>query len=129
MTAEARYSDERAAAYFVDTLLARREAILRAYLERVSPLDDFAFEDEGLCARDLGVVYGTGAPGTVERLDADGDVAGRHTVGPDGRVCVPVPDAGYAVTRLRVARGASARPPMQVHSRDRRLLGVVRVEP
>ncbi len=132
IVAEGRYSDPAAARYFVDALLARRDAITRAYLERVSPLDDFAFEAEGLCARDLGVVYGTGAAGAVERLDEDGEVVGRHAVASDGRVCLPVSSDDYAVARLRVVRGEAARPPMQVHYRGGaapRLLGVLRVAP
>jgi hypothetical protein len=59
-------------------------------------------------------------------------VVARYPVDADGRVCLPVDDSAYAVARLRVVRGREERPPMQVHYRggsDRRLLGIVRVEP
>ena len=127
-----RLSDPEAAAYLVDTLLARRAKIGRAYLEAVTPLDNFTIEPHRLCAVDLGLVYGLAKQGVVEALDESGDVAARYTVAPDGRVCIPVREDGrYAVYRLRIARGKERTPPLQVHWKsgpDRRVLGIIRVE-
>ena len=87
---KAQLSDPEAAAYLVDTLLARRTKIGRSYLEAVTPLDDFATEPNRLCAVDLGMVYGLAKQSVVEGLDANDKVVTRHTVGSDGRVCIPV---------------------------------------
>jgi hypothetical protein len=129
---QARMSDPAAAAYLVDTLLARRAKIGRAYLDGVTPLDDFTIEPGRLCAVDLGVLYGLAKQGVVEALDADDNVLARYTVAADGRVCLPVREHGrYAVYRLRVARGTKRTPPLEVHWKSgerRRVLGIIRVE-
>jgi hypothetical protein len=125
-------SDPQAAAYLVDTLLARRDKIGHAYLEALTPLDDFTIAPESLCAVDLGVAYGLAKQGVVEALTGNNDVATRHTVDRSGRVCIPVREHGrYAVYRLRVVRGKKALPPMQVHFKTgpgRRILGLIRQE-
>jgi hypothetical protein len=68
----ARFSDELVAAvvtvgkydpgserYLIETLIARRDAILRRYLGRVSPLSDVVADQGGLCAVDLARKAGT----------------------------------------------------------------------
>lgn len=131
IVAEARLSDPAAAAYLVDTLLARREAVVRAHFAAVTPLHDFTIEAGRLCARDVGVVHGVARGGRVEALDADGEVVIRRAVAADGRACVPAAGGRYNVARLRIARGpGDVRPTMEVHYRggaDPRILGVIRV--
>lgn len=126
---QGRYGDRAAAAYVLDTLLARREKIGRAYLEAVSPLDEFTASGMGLCMRDLGVAYGLAAQGVVERLSGDGVVDSR-TVDALGRACIGLPaNDGYAVYRLRVRRGGEVRPPLAIHLKGGprpRVLGIVR---
>lgn len=128
-------SDTDAAKYLVSTLLARRETVGRVYLEALSPLDDFHFEQLSgqarLCAVDLGQVYRLARSGVVQLLDADDDVRSEHTVHKDGRVCIPVDGDGYRVERLRVVRGRDIKPVMQVHFRldgKPRVLGLIRKE-
>jgi hypothetical protein len=125
-------SDPEAAAYLVDTLMARRKKIGQAYLEALTALDDFTLEPNWLCAVDLGVAYGLAKYGVVEALDAGGAVAERYTVAPDGRVCIPVREHGnYVIYRLRIVRGRAEKPPMQVHFKTgpaRGILGLIREE-
>jgi hypothetical protein len=52
--------DER---YLIDTLIARRDAILRRYLSRLSPLSEVVATKRGLCATDLARQSGIVAPG------------------------------------------------------------------
>jgi hypothetical protein len=129
---KAQLSDPEAAAYLVDTLLARRTKIGKAYLEAVTPLDNFTIEQDRLCAVDLGIVYGLTKHSVVEALDESNDVAERYTVGPGGRVCIPVREHGrYAIYRLRVTRGKEPKPPLEVHFKTgaaRRILGIIRLE-
>jgi hypothetical protein len=130
IVAEGKYSEPGAAAYLVKTLMERRDAIGRAYLETVSPLDDFDAGPSGLCMTDLGVRYELATSGIVERLD-DERVVERRTVAGNGRVCVSVPrHDDYVVYRLRVRRGKDLRPPLEMHLKggDRpRILGVIRL--
>ncbi|MEZ4229153.1 MAG: hypothetical protein R3B89_08320 [Polyangiaceae bacterium] len=129
-------SDPEAAEYLVKTLLARREKVGRAYLEALSPLDDFHFErtpggDAQLCAVDLGLVYRLAHSGVVEVLDSDDRVVAEHTVHERGGVCLPVHGDGYQIRRLRVVRGRDVKPAMQVHFRldgRPRVLGLIRKE-
>ncbi len=130
IVAEGKLSDPAAARYLVNTLLARQRAIGRAYLEALSALDDFVITPERLCMTDLGVHYGLARSGVVEWLDGDKVIA---VQAPDaaGRICIrsPVSDA-YRVLRLRVRRGAAARPAMELHVKGgagARILGIVRV--
>ncbi|MEZ4373927.1 MAG: hypothetical protein R3B07_24105 [Polyangiaceae bacterium] len=129
-------SDADAESYLVDTLLARQRKVGKAFLEALSPLDDFHFERDArgalqLCAVDLGLVYQLGRSGVVEVLDADDHVKSEHTEHKDGRVCVPARGKGYEVSRLRVVRGRDVKPAMQVHYRldgTPRVLGLIRKE-
>lgn len=129
---QGQFSDPDAAAYVVDTLLARREAIGRAYLEAVSPLDEFSVGPAGLCMKDLGLAYGLAAGGVVERVH-DSRVVDSRAVDGRGRVCLALPTSdAYAVYRLRVRRGGDVRPPLEVHLKGGpkgRVLGVVRSMP
>lgn len=131
--AAGRLSDPAAAEYLVDTLMARREAIGAAFLEAVSPLDDFSVGDGELCGVDQSVRFGLKSSGLVEVLGPRNGVTMDATVTPDGAFCLPLSRfEGYRVLRLRVKRGREVRPVMQVHVRDDargpRILGLIRVE-
>jgi hypothetical protein len=140
LVATGQLSSPVAARALVDTLMARRENIGRAYLETVTPLDALHVEDAGgarkLCGVDLGTSYGIAHGGIVERIDDTGRVLDAITVANDGRACVDLnrqedrPAAGYVVVRLRVRRGAGDdRPAMQVHlAGGARVVGILRVE-
>lgn len=129
---QGRYSDPGAAAYVVDTLLARRDRIGRAYLEAVSPLDEFSAGPAGLCMKDLGVAHGLAADGVVERLRGSRVIDSR-AVDARGRACLALPATeAYVVYRLRTRRAGEARPPLEVHLKggsNARVLGVIRVVP
>ena len=132
IVAKGRLSDPDARAHLVDTLLARRWSIGRAYVEALSPLDDFRISEGSFCAVDLGVAYGLAKFGVVQVLDADERVQREYTVPKNGRVCIPIgSDDRYTIYRLRVARGRDVKPPVQVHLRAGsrpRILGVIREE-
>jgi hypothetical protein len=117
--------------YLVDTLLERAQKIGRAYIESVTALDWFRFEDGRLCAHDLGIVYDLADGGVVEVMQGR-RVVQAHVIGSDGEVCLSLP-AGerYRVLRMRVRRGHSVRPVMQVHvatTGEPRVLGLLRSE-
>ena len=132
IVAKGSLSDPDARAHLVDTLLARRWSIGRAYVEALSPLDDFRISEGSFCAVDLGVAYGLAKFGVVQVLDADERVQREYTVPKNGRVCIPIgSDDRYTIYRLRVARGRDVKPPVQVHLRAGsrpRILGVIREE-
>ena len=121
IVAEGQLSDPAAAAYLVDALLARRDAIGRAYLDRVTPLDELQVAGHWLCMVDMAVRHGVARGGQVE-LD------GRVTpIAADGRVCLELPRTdAYTIWRLRVRRADGLRPVMQVHLSAGRVLGIVR---
>jgi hypothetical protein len=129
---EGKFSDPEAAAYVVETLYARRTAIGRAYLEAVSPLDEWTVGSSGICAIDLGVFYGLATGGSVERLQGSRVVDSR-SVDSAGRVCLPLPASEtYTVYRLRVRRGSARRPPLEVHligGQSPRVVGIERIAP
>jgi len=129
IVAEGKLSDPAAARYLVDTLVARRDAIGRAYFERVSPLDEFALTSQQFCTTDLSVRYGFASHSVVEWLRGSSVVASR-AVNADGRVCVPAPhNDDYTVYRLRVRRGKETRPPLEIHfkaGKKPRILGIIR---
>ncbi|HYO95825.1 MAG TPA: hypothetical protein VER33_14990 [Polyangiaceae bacterium] len=132
IVAQGKMSDPAASAYLIDTLLARREAIGRAYLEQVTPLDELVVERSRLCAVDLGVRYGLASAGIVERMRG-ANVIDARVVDAWGRVCWPLAEGDdYTIYRLRTRRGRQARPPMEVHFKggDRpRVIGLLRVLP
>jgi hypothetical protein len=131
LVATGRLGDPRAAAYLVDAIMVRRQKIGMAYVEAVTPLDEFEVKDGRLCATDLGTRFGLAHGGIVERLDERDRVLETAVIEADGKVCLAPLESGYRVLRLRVNRGtADARPPMQVHVKDAsRVLGVIRIEP
>ncbi len=132
VVAQGQLTHPRAAAYLVDTLIARRNKVGAAYLETVTPLDRFTIEERRLCAVDLGMLHGLATSGTVQALDAEGTVGREYPVDTRGRVCIPLPaDDEYAIYRLRTRRGRDVRRPMQLHVRGGeapRVFGLIRVE-
>ena len=128
---QGQFSDPEATAHVIDTLLARRDLIGRAYLEAVSPLDEFSAGPAGLCMKDLGVTHGLAA-GVVERLRGS-HVLDSRAVDALGRVCLALPASdAYAVYRLRTRRGSDERRPLEVHLKggpNARVLGIIRVVP
>lgn len=125
IVAEARFTEPAAAAYLVDTLLARRDAIGAAYLDGVTPLDHFAVRGGALCAIDVARRHRVRDHGTLLLGDR------RLAIAADGAVCLPLPrDHGYHVLapRIRTARGTT--PPLQLHvvvdGAGARLVGLVR---
>jgi hypothetical protein len=131
IVAEGKLTNKEAEAYLIDTLVARRDAIGRAYLDRVSALDDFQLTSRRLCMTDLATFYGFADGGHVEWLSG-GEVRKTMPIGARGRTCVELRDAGeeYTVYRMRIRRGSDTRPPLELHfkagSRPR-ILGIVRV--
>ena len=126
IVAEGRFSDADAAAYLVDALVARRDAIGRAYLDAVTPLDELRIEGSSLCMTDLAVRHQIASGGVVEGVAG---ARGSWPIGPDGSVCLALPPPQhYTIWRLRVRRADGARPIMQIHLRSGRVIGLVRVE-
>ena len=102
--------DAAASAYLVDTLLARREAIGRAFLDRVTPLDELTLVGTTLCGVDLARRYGIAKDGALVHGKA------REAIAADGRVCTTVPmEAGYHVARISIARTGHTTPPLEIH--------------
>lgn len=131
IVAEANLSEHAAATYLVDTLIARRDAIGKAYLEAVTSLDDFQLSPSQLCMTDLSVRYGFAKAGTVEWLSG-GAVRRSLPLRTDGRLCVRLSTGKeYTIFRMRLRRGKSdVRPPMELHFKagERpRILGIVRI--
>jgi hypothetical protein len=130
IVAEGKLSDPLAASYLVNTLIARREAVGRAYIDAVSPLDEFSLTKDRLCMTDLSVRYHFARRGTVEWLSGS-DVRAAREVPADGRLCVKLKHGdGYTVFRMRVRRGDEHRPPMELHFKagaEPRILGIIRV--
>ena len=129
--AEGHYSDPAAAHYLVDTLLERRDAIGRAFLDAVTPLDDFELDARRLCMNDVAVRYGFAESGQVDFLTRSG-VGTSLKQQPDGRLCVSIPKSrGYTVYRMRVRRADGPRPAMELHFQsgpDAHVIGLIRVE-
>jgi len=126
---QARFSDPRAVRALTERLLKRREATLRYWFARVSPLDRFevARSDSGvtLCFDDLALVHGVArAAATTYRMrifDGDGRPLGisrRVRAAAAGRTCIArLPRSaeadGYTIVELVAERGAL--PPVLVH--------------
>lgn len=124
----AQLTDPAARRYLVEALMIRRERILQAFLEPLTPLGEFTVEGRLLCASDLAARAGISREGIVDRLDEDGKVDESRVVGPDARVCVHLPGGDYVTTRLRLRRGHETRRPLQVHVRGDHVVGLVRLE-
>jgi hypothetical protein len=131
LVATGRLGDPKAATYLVDALMVRREKIGMAFIEAVTPLDDFTVKDGHPCAVDLGTRLGLAHGGVVERLDDRSRVVETAVIASDGSVCLAKTAGGYQILRLRISRGAGVlRPPMRVHVKDAaRVVGVERIEP
>lgn len=126
LVAEGRFSEPGAAEYLVETLVRRRDAVGRVWLEGVSPLDGFEVRPGLVCATDLTVHHRLATVGVIERLEDDDPVAAA-AVDLDGRGCVKAPtDGDYQVITLRVRRGTVVRPPLEVHLARGELVGLVR---
>ena len=125
------YTEPAAAAYLVETILARRDRAASTYFERVTPLDAFTIDATKLCGTDLAVLHGLVRGGQVELLDDSDDAVKTYAVAASGEVCLPVPASDeYTVYRLRTVRNGRARPPMEVHFKAgpaARVLGIIRV--
>lgn len=123
-------SDPLAARFLVSTLIQRREAIGRAYLDAVTALDEFALTSDRLCMTDLAVKYGFARGGRVEWLKGS-EVRASVPIDRSGRVCVRLRHGdGYTIFRMRVTRDSRSRPPMELHFNARpaaSILGIVRV--
>jgi hypothetical protein len=127
IVAEARFSEPGAAEYLAEALYGRRLLIGWAYLEALSPFDALRVERGKLCGHDLGVYHRLRRGGVLERLDDDGDVVFSRQTGRRGRVCLPLDDTdAYTIYRLRIRAGDDEKPTMQVHVKNRRIVGVIR---
>lgn len=126
---EAHFTDPRATAYMIETLLERQRRVGKYWLEQVSPLDRFTVEPEGdaarLCFDDLAKVYGLQPAASryaVEVFDGAGKaLASRAEIVPTApHACTAAftpgaGDARYTIVRLAVARNARQLPPVMVH--------------
>jgi hypothetical protein len=123
---EAQLTDPRAAAYLVDTLVARQRTTARYWFERVAPLDRFAMDGARLCFDDLLLAYRLDEPVTryeVEIYDRAGKPAAAPfylAPGAGGRTCTAALRTGrdasaYTIVRLRVLRGDEPMPDVRVH--------------
>lgn len=102
--------DAAAEAYLVDTLLARREAIGRAFLDGVTPLDELTLAGGKLCGVDLARRYGIATDGSLVHNRA------RESIAADGRVCTTVTtEPGYHVARVAISRTGHTTPPLEIH--------------
>ncbi|MBA3459965.1 MAG: hypothetical protein H0T46_08385 [Deltaproteobacteria bacterium] len=96
--------------YVVDTLLARREAIGKAFLDGVTPLDEITLTNNQLCGVDLARRYGIARDG---ELRVDGAT---QPIGADGGVCIAVSVApGYHLVRARIRRHDHTTPALEIH--------------
>ncbi len=127
VVAEAQFSAPRAEAYLLEALLVRRDKIALAYLDDVTPLDDFRFRDGRLCATDLMVEYGFTGDSIIE-LTENGQTQSLPTRG--SQVCFAVPsDGAYRIWKLLIRRRGKKTPTMELHIRGGtapRILGIVR---
>lgn len=136
IVAEARYSDPRASAYMLETLIARQRMTAAYWFRRVSPLDAFAVEagaPEGaarLCFDDLALRYSLTVEPTRYRVRAF-DYGGAALPPPApvelapaagataGRTCAVVPLAAggdrYTIVELAAVRSGRALPAVRVH--------------
>jgi hypothetical protein len=142
VVAEARYSDPRAAAYMLNTLVTRQRKTARYWFTQVSPLDHFVVEALAasattaakLCFDDLALTYRLESAASQYRIHSF-DYAGR-TLAPaqnlvaatSGRTCaeiaLPTSADRYTIVQLAAQRGGRAMPPVRVHfalGRDGRL--------
>jgi hypothetical protein len=111
----------------------RRQAIARAFLGDVAPLDYFRVEGQRLCWDDLWLGAGLGGGRATEYV-VDGEAAATERVAASGATsCMPLAARpGYQVVRLGARRGSEKRPAhlVRVHlmadASGARILGVER---
>jgi hypothetical protein len=120
--AAGRYSDPRAAAYIVDTLVARQRAIMDYWFTRVNPLDRFTTSAAGpetsVCFDDLAIAGAIASATSTRYATTTYDVSGRPlsrpqwstaSADPHGRTCTAtfgLTDRadGYTIVRITTAR-------------------------
>ena len=120
--AAGRYSDPRAAAYIVDTLVARQRAIMAYWFARVNPLDHFttvaAGSEASVCFDDLAIADTIATASTTHYATSTYDKSGHPlsparwslaSGAPDGRTCslpfgLTSPPDGYTIVRLTTTR-------------------------
>lgn len=130
---EAQYSDPKAAAYMLETLVARQRKLGAYWFAQVSPLDGFAVEPEAegrvqLCFDDLAWRYQLTSAATaywVQAFDHGGAALSARTLvdaelSARGRGCVRAPLASggdrYTIVELAARRvGAKTLPAVRVH--------------
>jgi hypothetical protein len=104
-------------AFLLGVLRGRREAILRRYLARLSPVTDVVADGRELCGVDLARRSGIFAPGRFRyqaRVSGGEALAVREL--PDGRVCTAVPGgSGYRVVDIGNGQATGA---LHVHIYD-----------
>jgi hypothetical protein len=111
--------------YLLETLIARRDAIGRAFLLPLTTADRFTLENKRLCMDDLAVKYrlqpqrGLEVTATGERIALDGK----------GRGCISIGDDAYQVIRLGSKDPERSPVPIEVHVKggaEARVLGILR---
>ncbi len=114
------FTNPRHTAFLIAQLVARRDAILRRYLSRLSPIADLTVRGGELCGVDLGRRARIVAADRYA-YDAGGLPV---TVGPAGAVCVTLPSSsGYHIVSLR---NGHARGALRAHVLDGKLVGIER---
>jgi hypothetical protein len=110
-----RYSDPRAAAYMIDTLVARQRITARYWFSQVAPLDGFRIEHGALCFDDLLLAYQLAAVERITRYaitttDRHGRAIATTTLAPGkrGQVCASLALASdgdnYTIVHIRTTR-------------------------
>lgn len=111
-----RYTDPRAAAYVLETLIARQRKTALHWFEQTAPLDRFAIDGDTLCFEDLTIAHDLAPVATetryvVRRFDrAARPLASAFAFhpGPRGRACMPLrvaPDRdGYTIVEITTER-------------------------
>ena len=123
-----RLRDPRAAAYLVDTLVARQRATARYWFARTSPLDHFEVRDGALCFDDLVRTYALSpAPVTYAVTIYGHDGTERARAAPMRETCTnALPLEAYSIVRITTQRlGRSL--DVYVHvARGSRVIGIWR---
>ncbi len=110
-----RYSDPRASAYLLETLIARQRITARYWFRRVNPIDELAFDAGQLCFTDLALRHQLETIPTTFRISAYD--ATEHSLGTDqlvaadahGRACLAAPTLATTPDRYTIFRIASSR--------------------
>ena len=111
-----RYSDPRASAYLLDTLIARQRTTARYWFERVNPIDEAAMEQDKLCFTDLALRHRLSAVPTTFTISAfdasERSLGPSRVVTPDatGRACLPALQLATGKDHYTILRIASSRP-------------------